>query len=99
AGWGESIGTRHDQADPSHGTHWRLKSLAGLPVSPYLHQAQGQPKGRIIAEHVPVKSGPVEDRTSTLARRKSSATDALAKRIEEENARVNRLFKGICRGC
>jgi hypothetical protein len=92
AGWGESIGTRHDP---------------GLPVSPYLHQAHGQPKGRIIAEDAPVKSGPVKkDRTSSLVRRDSFALNpaaptenALAKRIEEENARVNRLLKGICRGC
>jgi hypothetical protein len=29
----------------------------------------------------------------------SSNENALAKRIEEENARLNRLLKGICRGC
>ena len=28
-----------------------------------------------------------------------SDENALAKRIEEENARVDRLLRGICRGC
>jgi hypothetical protein len=68
-------------------------------------RAQSQPRPQRLAgwgesigtRHV--KSGPVKDRTSTLARRKSFATDVLAKRIEEENSRVNRLLKGICRGC
>lgn len=31
--------------------------------------------------------------------RASSNENVLAKRIEEENARVDRLLKGICRGC
>jgi hypothetical protein len=31
--------------------------------------------------------------------RAASNENALAKRIQEENARVNRLLKGICRGC
>jgi hypothetical protein len=54
-----------------------------------------------------VDAGAVKkDRTSSLVRRDSFAlnraalTDnALAKRIEEENSRVNRLLRGICRGC
>ena len=28
-----------------------------------------------------------------------SGEDALAKRIDEENARLDRLLRGICRGC
>jgi hypothetical protein len=57
----------------------------------------------------PAKSGPVKKyRTSSLARRDSPAADikpvpskqtALTKRIDEENARLARTIRGICRGC
>ena len=79
------------------------------PANPALHEAHRQPTRRSMAENAAAKSGPVKSyRISSLARRDSSAAglkpasaheNAHAKRIDQENLRVDRLLRGICRGC
>ena len=90
-----STETGHDQADRSHERDRRLNSVAGSAANPSLHETHGQPKRRVIAEGPSVKSDPVKKyRTSSLVKE-----NALSKRVEAENARLDRLIKGICRGC
>jgi hypothetical protein len=103
AGRGASVETRHDQADPTHERHRRVKSAAGIIADPSLHGAQGQPKRRIVADNRSVKSGPVKNyRTASLVRHDSSVSsheNRLAKRTQAENAKIDRLVKGVCHGC
>jgi hypothetical protein len=109
AGRAESIETRHDQADPRHERHRQIKSVAGSFANLAVHEAHGQPKRRAVAESASGKSGPVKTyRTASLVRRyavvaglhpASSNEHVHAKRINAENARLDRLVKGICRGC
>ena len=110
AGGGEkSVETRHGPADPNHDRHRRVKPVAGLAATPYLHAAHEQPKRRLMPEKASLKSGPVKKyRTASLIRHDSPANHvaaaaahekAPAKRIERKNARLDRSLKGICRGC
>jgi hypothetical protein len=85
------------------------KPVARSAPDPHVREAHGEPKRRIVAENPPAKSGPVKKyRIASLAKRDFAAADhkpapskgtALAKRIGEEDARLNRALKGICRGC
>ena len=87
AGRRESVETRHDRAHPSQARHRPIKSIRAAPVAHHLHVAHGQPKHRI--ENPSVKNAPVKRyRTSSLIRRNS-----------EENGRVDRSLKTVCRGC
>jgi hypothetical protein len=81
-----------------------VKSLADRS----LHEAHGQPTRRIVAENVSGKSGPVKKyRTASLVKRASFTGDskaaasnkhASARRVAD-NAHVDRVVKGVCRGC
>jgi len=105
----EAVQTHHDQTDPVHAGHGRLKAVAGSLAHSSRHEAHGQPKRRIVAENASGKGEAGKKyRTASLLRREASVTDlkpvsshehALAKRVEAGNARVNRSIKGICRGC
>jgi len=105
----ESVETGHDQTNAGHERHGRVKSVAGLAANPGLHESHGQTKRRTMAENASIKSGPVAKyRTASLIRREpvaanvkraSSHEKAPPKRIEANNARLDRVIKGICRGC
>src|SRR5262249_13580444 len=57
-------------------------------------------RAKSVAENPPARSGPVKRyRTSSLAKPAPSKQTALAQRIDQENARLDRAMKGICRGC
>ncbi|MBV9456007.1 MAG: hypothetical protein JO141_00605 [Bradyrhizobium sp.] len=109
AGRGDSLETGHGRTDLSHERQRRMKSVAGLTANPDLHKPHGQPKHRIVAENASAKTGPVKKyRTSSLLRRNSFVTDASpasshenapAKRIDAEDARLDRMLKGMCHGC
>jgi hypothetical protein len=104
AGRGGSIETGHDQTDPSHEIRRRLGSAAAYP-----HEAHVQSKRRIVAQNASLKSGPVKKyRIASLVRHESFAAGvkphasnekAPAKRIEKQNARLDRVVKSVCRGC
>lgn len=79
-----AVGTGQDKTAKIHERHAAL--VAHLDP----HEAHGHPKHRIVAENRSIKGGPVKKyRTSSL----------VTKRIDEENARVARSLKSVCRGC
>jgi len=93
------VATVHDRADPGQERHPSSKSVGRSAPDPHVRE-DGNP---------PAKSGPIKKyRTASLAKRDLAAADhkpapskqtALAKRIDAEDARLNRALKGICRGC
>jgi len=109
AGRGEPVASGHDRADPSQERHRPSKPVARSAPDPHVREAHGQPTRRTVAEIPAAKSGPAKKyRVSSLAKRDFAAADhkpapskgtALAKRIDAEDARLNRALKGICRGC
>jgi hypothetical protein len=69
------------------------RTASRVAANPDPHEAHGQSKRRTLAETAAGKSSLVKKyRTSSLIKRDSFE-------IKEENARVNRVLKGICRGC
>jgi len=82
-----SIATSHDKTAKIHERHASLKSIVAHPD---LHEARGHPKHRIVAENPSIKGGPAK---------KYRISSLVTKRIDAENARVDRSLKNVCRGC